>query len=114
MPTCLLTHWARDRAAGIPLERVVAMQARDTARFIGLGDRGTIEPGMRADLNIVDMSRLALLRPVIQRDLPAGGRRLVQRAEGYVATLVGGDLIAEQGVLTGSRPGRLVRMGGAS
>src|SRR5204862_750305 len=83
MATFLLTHWARDRGdRGIPLERVVRMQTHDTARFIGLGDRGTLEPGMRADINVVDLARLALLRPVMQRDLPAGGTRLVQRAEG--------------------------------
>ena len=111
MATFLLTHWARDRAHRIPLERVVKMQAHDTARFIGLTDRGTLEPGMRADLNLVDLDRLALLRPVMQRDLPAGGRRLVQRAEGYLATLVAGEIIAEGGVLTGARPGRLVRLG---
>ncbi len=111
MPTFLLTHWARDRAQGIALERVVQMQAHDTARFIGLTDRGTLEVGMRADVNIVDMSRLALLRPVMQRDLPAGGRRFVQRADGYIATLVAGIPIAEHGELTGARPGRLVRMG---
>jgi N-acyl-D-aspartate/D-glutamate deacylase len=114
MPTFLLTHWARDRANGIPLERVVQMQARDTARFIGLRDRGTIEVGMRADLNIIDLPRLALRRPVMQRDLPAGGRRLVQRADGYIATLVAGIAIAERGELTGTRPGQLVRMGGAA
>jgi N-acyl-D-aspartate/D-glutamate deacylase len=110
MPTFLLSHWARDRANGLPLERVVQMHAHDTARFIGLTDRGTIEVGMRADLNIVDLQRLSLPRPVMQRDLPAGGRRLVQGATGYIATLVGGELIAEHGALTGARPGRLVRM----
>jgi N-acyl-D-aspartate/D-glutamate deacylase len=113
MPTFLLTHWARDRAHGLPLQQVVKMQARDTARFIGLTDRGTIEPGMRADLNVIDLERLALLRPVMQYDLPAGGRRLVQHAHGYVATLVQGVVIAEEGRLTGARPGRLVRMGQA-
>jgi N-acyl-D-aspartate/D-glutamate deacylase len=112
MPTFLLTHWARDRGErGLPLARVVKMQAHDTARFIGLTDRGTIEVGMRADLNIVDLARLTLLRPVMQRDLPAGGRRLVQRADGYLATLVNGTVIAEGGELTGARPGHLVRMG---
>jgi N-acyl-D-aspartate/D-glutamate deacylase len=110
MPTFLLTHWARDRKHGIPLERVVQMQAHDTARFIGLTDRGTIEVGMRADLNVVDLSRLALLRPVMQRDLPAGGRRLIQHADGYVATLVAGVVIAEHGQLTGTGPGQLVRL----
>jgi len=123
MPTFLLTHWARDRERdgrgaperprGLPLERVVQMQARDTARFIGLTDRGTLEVGMRADINIVDLAKLALPRPVMQRDLPAGGRRLVQGARGYLATLVAGEVIAEQGVLTGARPGNLVRMGRA-
>lgn len=111
MPTFLLTHWARDRKHGIALERVVQMQARDTARFVGLQDRGTIEVGMRADLNVVDLSRLSLARPAMQCDLPAGGRRLVQRAEGYLATLVAGVPITEHGVLTGARPGQLVRMG---
>ena len=111
MPTFLLTHWARDRKHGIPLERVVQMQARDTARFIGLYDRGTIEVGMRADLNVVDLPRLSLARPAMQCDLPAGGRRLVQRADGYLATLVAGVPITEHGVLTGARPGKLVRGG---
>ena len=108
MPAFLLTHWAR---RGIPLERVVQMQCRDTARFIGLRDRGTIEVGMRADLNLVDLSRLSLRRPVMRRDLPAHGRRLVQTADGFVATLVGGVPIAEHGDLTGTHPGQLVRMG---
>ncbi len=111
MPTFLLTHWARDRAKGLPIERVVQMQARDTARFIGLRDRGTLEVGMRADVNVIDHARLALRRPMMQRDLPAGGRRLDQRADGYLATLVAGVAIAERGELTGARPGRLVRMG---
>jgi N-acyl-D-aspartate/D-glutamate deacylase len=111
MPTFLVSHWARDRANGLPLERAVQMQTHDTARFIGLRDRGTLEVGMRADLNIVELDRLSLRRPVMQRDLPAGGRRLVQRADGYVATLVGGEVIAEHGTLTGARPGQLVRMG---
>lgn len=114
MPTFLLTHWARDRARGLPIEEVVKMQAHDTARFVGLRDRGTLEAGMRADINVVDLERLALGRPVMQRDLPAGGRRLVQGADGYLATLVAGQLIAEAGVLTGARPGRLVRAGGLS
>jgi N-acyl-D-aspartate/D-glutamate deacylase len=113
MPTFLLTHWARDRKQGIPLERVVQMQARDTARFIGLRDRGTLEVGMRADLNVLDLARLSLPRPVMRKDLPAGGRRLVQGANGYIATFVGGVAIAEQGQLTGANPGQLVRMGPA-
>ncbi len=116
MPTFLLTHWARDRenagSPGISLERVVKMQAHDTARFIGLRDRGTLEVGMRADVNVVDLQKLALLRPTMQNDLPGGGRRLVQRAEGYLATFVSGEQIAEGGALSGARPGHLVRMHG--
>ncbi|HUS63275.1 MAG TPA: amidohydrolase family protein [Kofleriaceae bacterium] len=112
MPLFLLSHWARDRANGLPIEQVVRMQAHDTARFVGLTDRGTLEPGMRADVNVVDLEHLALLRPALQRDLPAGGRRLVQRADGILATLAAGEVIAEAGALTGARPGRLVRAGG--
>jgi N-acyl-D-aspartate/D-glutamate deacylase len=111
MPTFLLTHWGRDRKAGIPLERVVQMQTHDTARFIGLHDRGTIEVGKRADLNLVDLAKLTLHRPTMRRDLPAGGKRLFQRASGYLATLVGGTIIAEHGELNGARPGHLVRLG---
>jgi N-acyl-D-aspartate/D-glutamate deacylase len=107
MPAFLLSHWPR---RGIALERVVQMQTHDTARFMGLADRGTLEVGMRADLNIVELSKLVLQRPVMQRDLPAGGRRLVQHAEGFVTTLVGGVAIAARGTLTGARPGKLVRM----
>ncbi len=114
MPTFLLTHWARDRANGLPLERVVKMQTHDTARFIGLTDRGTLEVGMRADLNIIDLSRLSLPRPTMQHDLPDGSRRLVQRAEGYLATLVAGEAILAHDELTGARPGHLVRLGPAA
>jgi N-acyl-D-aspartate/D-glutamate deacylase len=111
MPTFLVTHWGRDRPKRFPLEHVVKMQTHDTARFIGLRDRGTLEVGMRADVNLVELDRLALLRPTMARDLPAGGRRLVQAAEGYLATMVAGELVAERGALTGARPGKLVRMG---
>jgi N-acyl-D-aspartate/D-glutamate deacylase len=111
-PTFLLTHWARDRDHGrIPLEKVVKMQAHDTARFVGLLDRGAIEVGKKADLNVIDFDGLRLGRPEMQRDLPAGGQRLMQRAEGYVATIVSGEIIARDGHLTGARPGRLVRAG---
>ncbi|MFK7985433.1 MAG: amidohydrolase family protein [Sandaracinaceae bacterium] len=111
-PTFLLTHWARDRESGrIPLEKLVKMQAYDTARFVGLEDRGSIAVGQRADLNIIDHDNLRLHKPGMVRDLPAGGQRLLQRASGYVATLVGGVTIAKDGQLTGARPGRLVRLG---
>jgi len=110
--TFLLTHWARDREQGrIPLERVIQMQAHDTSRFIGLTDRGLLAPGQRADINIIDFDRLKLLRPVMLKDLPAGGQRLMQYVDGYVATLVRGEVIAKDGKLTGARPGHLVRAG---
>lgn len=109
-PTYMLTHWARDRAQGLPLERVVQMMTRDTARFVGLNDRGTIAVGQKADLNIIDHAALRLTPPTLVADLPAGGRRLLQFAEGYRATLVSGEIIARDGQLTGARPGRLVRV----
>jgi N-acyl-D-aspartate/D-glutamate deacylase len=87
------------------------MQAHDTAQFIGLDDRGLLRPGQRADVNIIDFDRLKLLPPVMLNDLPAGGQRLMQHADGYVATLVQGEVIAERGKLTDARPGRLVRAG---
>ena len=110
--TFLMTHWARDRDHGrIPLERIIQMQANDTARFLGLSDRGLLAPGRRADINIIDFDNLELLHPTMVKDLPAGGQRLMQHATGYVATLVSGEAIVENGKLTGTRPGRLVRAG---
>lgn len=110
--TFLMTHWARDRDHDqIPLETVVKMQAHDTSRYIGLSDRGTIAPGQRADLNVIDFNKLRLLHPKMLKDLPAGGQRLMQRADGYIATLVKGETITDNGVVTGARPGRLVRAG---
>jgi N-acyl-D-aspartate/D-glutamate deacylase len=111
-PTFMLTHWARDRKRGrFSLEHVVKMMTHDTSRYIGLTDRGTIAPGQRADLNVIDHARLRLRRPELVADLPAGGKRLLQRAEGYRATLVAGRPIALDGVLTGERPGRVARIG---
>ena len=113
-PTFLLSHWGRDRAKGrIPIERLVQMQCHDTARFVGMHDRGMVAPGQKADLNVIDFDRLSLPSPVMQRDLPAGGRRLMQYANGYRATLVSGTVVASNGALTGARPGRLVRVGQA-
>ena len=110
--TFLMTHWARDREHGrIPLERVIQMQAHDTSRFIGLNDRGLLEPGRRADINIIDFDNLELLHPTMLKDLPAGGQRLMQYVNGYIATLVKGEVINKDGKLTGARPGRLVRAG---
>jgi len=111
-PTYLLSHWGRDRARDrFEVERLVKMQAFDTARFIGLDDRGAIAPGQKADLNIIDFDRLAVEHPRMVRDLPGGGQRLMQGATGYLATLNAGQVVAENGRLTGSRPGRLVRAG---
>jgi N-acyl-D-aspartate/D-glutamate deacylase len=111
MPTFMLTHWTRDRSRGetLPLEYVVMKQTRDTARLYGMSDRGTVEPGALGDLNLVDYERLALGDPYVAADLPAGGRRLLQRASGYVATIKAGTVTFDQGEATGELPGRLVR-----
>lgn len=111
MPTFMLTHWVRGRTRGatIPLELAVKRQTADTAAVYGLHDRGRIAPGLKADLNLIDFDRLRLQPPVVAFDLPAGGRRLVQQAEGYLATFVAGQAIMEQGEPTGAMPGRLLR-----
>ncbi|TEA79054.1 N-acyl-D-amino-acid deacylase family protein [Allopusillimonas ginsengisoli] len=111
LPTFMLSYWTRDRKRGdtLPLERVVKRQTADTARVYGLHDRGTLMPGFKADINVIDPAMLKLHGPEMVFDLPAGGRRLVQRADGYVATLVNGEPIFEHGQSTGSLPGRLLR-----
>lgn len=110
-PTFMLSHWARDRKGDkLSLERVVQMQTHDTARYIGLTDRGTLELGQKADLNLIDFENLGLQAPRLVADLPAGGKRLLQDATGYRATLVSGEIIAENGKLTGKHPGHLVRV----
>jgi N-acyl-D-amino-acid deacylase len=111
IPTYLITHWARDRSRGprLQLEQVVKMQTADTAELVGLSDRGTIEVGRRADLNVIDLERLGLGFPRAVDDLPAGGRRLLQDATGYAATVVAGVVTRRNGADTGARPGRLVR-----
>ena len=110
-PTYMLSYWVRDRERGerLPLEKVVAMQTRDTARLYGMHDRGVLAPGMKADINVIDFEALRILPPEMIFDLPADGRRLVQRAEGYRATVVSGVVTFEDGVATGELPGRLVR-----
>ncbi len=110
-PTYLLAHWGRDRSRGerIPLETLVKMQTADTANLVGLGDRGRIAPGLRADLNLIDWEVLSLEPPKMVFDLPTGGKRLIQKARGYRKTFVAGEIICENGKLTGVRPGRLVR-----
>ncbi len=109
-PTTLLEHWARDRGeTGLSLPFVIQRQARDTARAVGLADRGVLAPGYRADINVIDMTTLRLHRPTMLFDLPAGGRRLVQHADGYRHTIVAGQETYRNGEATGSLPGRLVR-----
>jgi N-acyl-D-aspartate/D-glutamate deacylase len=111
IPTFMLTHWARDRRRGptLPLELVVKRMTRDTADLYGLADRGSVEVGQRADLNLIDFAGLALEPPRMTHDLPAGGARFVQRARGYEATLVAGHVVSRRGESTGTLPGRLIR-----
>ncbi|MBZ4519163.1 N-acyl-D-amino-acid deacylase family protein [Mycobacterium avium] len=108
--TYFLTHWARDRKSGrFSVADAVRRLTSVPARVAGLGDRGRIAVGYKADLNVIDHAALRLHKPVISHDLPAGGRRLDQTADGYVATIVSGEIIAENGVPTAARPGKLVR-----
>ena len=110
-PTFLLTHWARDRHRGdkLPLEYLVRKQSHDTAQLFGLTDRGVIQAGKKADINVIDMDALTLHPAKMAYDLPAGGQRLVQGASGYSATIVSGVVTRRDSVDTGARPGRLVR-----
>jgi N-acyl-D-aspartate/D-glutamate deacylase len=108
--TYLLTHWGRDRAQGrFDLARLVKRQTADTAHAVGLMDRGIVAPGKKADLNVIDFDKLALEAPVMAFDLPAGGKRLLQRARGYTANIVSGAVTYRDGEATGALPGRLVR-----
>jgi N-acyl-D-amino-acid deacylase len=113
MPTFILTHWGRDRTKGerFPVEFLVRKLTRDTAMAYGLADRGQLKPGLMADLNVIDFDSLRLYRPEAIYDLPAGGRRLVQRADGYRYTVKSGQVTFEDGVSTGALPGSLVRGG---
>jgi len=112
-PTSLLTLWGRDRTRGpkLGLEFLVAKQTRGTALSYGLADRGLLAPGHKADINVIDFDALQLKRPEVVYDLPAGGRRLIQRASGYRHTFVSGVETVQNDELTGERPGRLVRGG---
>ena len=109
--THMLTHWTRDRKRGEKLELpwVIKAHCLDTAKAVGLNDRGVLAPGYKADINIVDLKKMQLRKPEVHFDLPAGGRRLMQYADGYVATIVNGVPIYLDGESTGARPGRLVR-----
>ncbi|MEQ1785735.1 MAG: amidohydrolase family protein [Acidimicrobiales bacterium] len=111
MPSYLLTHWVNGRSRGerLGLEHAISLQTSRTAAAYGFTDRGVLAPGMRADINLIDLEGMRLRAPEMAFDLPAGGRRLVQRADGYVATLVAGQVTMEHGEPTGVRPGGLVR-----
>jgi len=111
MPTTNLSHWARDREAGkkFPLEMLIRKQTKDTAETFGLFDRGEIKAGMLGDINIIDFEKLNVSHPKMIHDLPLGGRRLVQDATGYVATIKSGQVISENGTATGALPGNLIR-----
>src|SRR5262249_41419845 len=113
MTTFMLTHWVRDRRRGprIALETAVRALTHDPAALYGLRDRGALRAGLKADINLLDPDRLRLHLPERAFDLPAGARRLLQRAEGYVATLVSGRVTMREGMPTGALPGRLVRGG---
>jgi N-acyl-D-amino-acid deacylase len=96
-------------AGKLPIEQAIRMLTRDPAEAVGLGDRGLLRPGYKADLNIIDLASLSLHAPEVRRDLPGGGRRLIQRADGYVATVVSGVVTYQAGQSTRALPGRLVR-----
>ena len=109
-PTYMLTHWVRDRESGrLPVERVIQELTSVPARIAGLAERGRLAVGYKADINVIDADALRLHRPTVKSDLPAGGRRLDQTADGYVATIVSGEVISENGVPTAARPGKLIR-----
>ena len=111
MPTFLLTHWVRDRRRGprLPLEYVVRMQTASTAALFCLADRGHLAPGLRADVNVIDLEHLRIGPPEMVFDLPADSRRLVQRSAGYRLTVQGGEVIFADGEPTGALPGKLIR-----
>ena len=111
MPTYFLSYFVRDRERGerFALEQAVKMHTRDTARCVGLEDRGTLEVGMKADINLIDFAKLKLHAPRVTYDLPAGGRRMFQTAEGYRATIVNGEVVMQDGESTGALPGKLIR-----
>ena len=109
-PTFMLQHWVRDRQGKrITLENAIKRQCHDTARLYGLNDRGVLKPGYLADINIIDLDRLKLSKPWLAFDLPAGGRRLLQKADGYVATVKAGAVTFREGKMTGALPGIVVR-----
>jgi N-acyl-D-aspartate/D-glutamate deacylase len=113
VPTFMLTHWGRDRSRGptLPVEMLVKRQTSETADFFGLSDRGRLKPGSRADVNVIDFERLQVQKPELVHDMPANGRRFVQKVDGYETTIVAGTPIFEHGEHTGALPGKLIRAG---
>ena len=110
--TFMLTHWVRDRPKDrLALEQAVEMMTRRNARYLGLADRGVLTVGLRADVNVIDPQRLAVGVPRLVRDLPAGGKRFLQKGEGYLRSFVAGRCVQADGHVTTERPGRLVRLG---
>jgi N-acyl-D-aspartate/D-glutamate deacylase len=113
IPTYMMTKWSREHRAGdthhLPVERVIKKMTSETARLYGMFDRGTLEPGMKANLNLIDYDNLAIEHPEMVNDLPGGMPRLMQKARGYIATFVNGEMIQENGRETGARPGKVVR-----
>ena len=106
----MLQHWVRDRAGKrISLENAVKRQCHDTARLYGLNDRGVLAPGYLADLNVIDLDQLKLGKPWLAFDLPAGGKRLLQKADGYVCTIKSGQVTFRDGKYLGVHPGGLIR-----
>jgi N-acyl-D-aspartate/D-glutamate deacylase len=113
VPTFMLTHWTRDRSRGekIGLEYIVRKQTMDTARSVGMTDRGVLKPGYKADINLIDYKNLRLNTPQYLYDLPGGAGRLVQTATGYKNTIVSGQVVMTDGKDSGARPGGVVRGG---
>ena len=113
VPTTMLTHWCRDRTRGekLSLEFVIKKQTQDAARLFGLNDRGVLTPGLRGNVNLIDFDNLNVAPPKMVNDLPTGASRLLQEAQGYVGTIVGGEFTRENGEETGALPGMLMRGG---
>ena len=113
MPTYIISHWTRDRVRGdkLPLEFAVKLQTSATAKLYGLNDRGVLAEGKKADINLIDFANLRMRAPEMVYDLPAGGRRFVQRAEGYKYTIVSGEVVLQDGEPTGALPGKVIRGG---
>jgi N-acyl-D-aspartate/D-glutamate deacylase len=113
LPSFMLAHWGRDRVRGprLPLEKLVKRQTSETSDFFGLHDRGRLAAGLRADVNVIDFDKLRLHKPELVHDMPASGRRFVQKVEGYETTICAGTPIFERGQHTGALPGKLVRAG---